>query len=98
MKYAKELNSVMKKHPIHERIFLINYKNWKKVKNPGSFWKARLALQMFMTPKKLMDINLKTMYKLCKRFEKRKIENDSKNFYTMVSKIVSSKASLTDYN
>lgn len=95
MKYAKELDKVISECPVHERVFLIRYKSWKKIKNPGVFWKTRLALKLAFTPKKLLDTNLKTAYKVCKRFEKRKLENDSKQFYTMVSKIVSSKASLT---
>lgn len=95
MKYAKELSEIIKNHPIHERVFLIDYKKWKKIKKPDKLWRAKLTFKLMMTPKKLLDRNLKTAYKVCKRFEKRGFENDSKGFYTMVSKIVSSKASLT---
>lgn len=55
-------------------------------------WRTYLKIALFLTPKKLLDTNLKTAYKLCKRFEKREIEKDSKSFYTMISKMVSSKA------
>lgn len=96
MKYAKEFESVLKNYPLYERVFLINYKKWKKIKTPDPHWKTKLSLKLFMTPtKKLLDTNLKTAYKICKRFEKRNLCGDSKSFYTMVSKIVSSKASLT---
>lgn len=95
MKYAKELDKIVSCSSFIDKMFLISYRKWKKMKNPGQFWKAKLTFKLAMTPKKLLDTNLKTAYKVCKRFEKRGIENDSKNFYTMVSKIVSSKASLT---
>lgn len=96
MKYSKELSKIIKEHPIYERLFFIDYKKWKKMKKPGPFWKEKLAFKLMVTPKKLMDTNLKTAYKVCKRFEKRNIESNSKRFYTMISKIVSSKASLTE--
>jgi hypothetical protein len=91
MKYAKELDEVIESHPFHERIFLIKYRSWKKKNFLNRLY---LSFKLYMTPKKLLDINLKTMYKLCKRFEKRGLENDAKHFYTMISKITSSKASM----
>ena len=91
MKYAKDLDKVIKTLPFHERIFIIKYRSWKKMKTPNMSY---LKFKLFMTPKKLLDINLKTMYKLCKRLEKRHIVEDAKHFYTMTSKSVSSKASM----
>lgn len=92
MKYSRELEKVMETVPFYERPFLIDYKKWKKMKTPWPFWRTYIKIMLFLTPKKLLDINLKTAYKLCKRFEKRNIETDSKSFYTMISKMVSSKA------
>lgn len=95
MKYSKELENVIEKIPFYERMFLIDYKKWKKMKTyPWPFWRTYIKVVLFLTPKRLLDINLKTAYKLCKRFEKRNVETESKSFYTMVSKIVSSKASM----
>jgi hypothetical protein len=94
MKYAKELDLTMKNFPLHERIFLISYRKWKKIR-PGPFWKARLAVEVFISPVKLLDVNLKTVYKLCKRFEKRFDLHDAKWFGNMISKIVSTKSNET---
>lgn len=93
MKYAKELDNVINACPFHERIFLIRYRYWKKMKRPWPMWRTYIKIALLLTPKKLLDTNLKTAYKLCKRFEKKEIEKDSKGFYTMISKMVSSKAS-----
>lgn len=92
MKYAKELDRVVQCCHLMDRVFLISYRKWKKVKHLGTFWKNRFFIEMYFTPKHLIDINLKTLYKICKRFEKRGISHDSNNYYTMISKIFSDKA------
>lgn len=88
MKYSKELDS---EHPMYERTFcLISYRKWKRIK-PGRFWKFRLITELALYPRTYMETNLKTAYKICKRYEKR-YGVDGRDFYTMVSKIFSDDA------
>lgn len=94
MKYAKELDGVMQCCSLCDRPLLISYRKWKK-RTPNVFWKFLLLLSILLTPKHLLDINLKTMYKICKRYEKKHHICDARCFYTSVSKIVSEKASST---
>lgn len=94
MKYAKELDNVIHNVPLHERIFIISYRRWKKLKNPGRWWRTLLIIDILMTPKKLLDINIKTMYKICKRLEKR-FGLEANEFYNRVSKIFYPDASIT---
>jgi hypothetical protein len=82
MKYAKELDKL----PLTDRIMCVSYRKWKKVKAPGKYWKMRLFLEFMMTPMRLIDTNMKTLYKICKRFEKRYSVTDERDFYTRVSK------------
>ena len=82
MKYAKELDKL----PFTDRIMCVSYRKWKKVKEPGKYWKWCLFLEFMMTPMRLIDTNIKTLYKICKRFEKRFGVTDARDFYTRVSK------------
>lgn len=82
MKYAKELDKL----PLSDRVRCVSYRKWKKVKDPGRFWKWRLFLEFMSTPTSLMDTNMKTLYKICKRFEKRFGLTDARDFFTRVSK------------
>ena len=93
MKYAKELDQVIHSVPLHERIFLISYRRWKKVK-PGRWWQTRLFIDILLTPKNLIEINIKTLYKICKRLEKR-FGISTNEFYNRVSKIFYPNASVT---
>lgn len=86
MKYSKELNQTLKTINTFDRIFIIHYKKWKKMKNLNKNWKFELLLKILFTPKHLLDINLKTLYKICKRFQKRNLCDDSNFFYIMISK------------
>lgn len=95
MKYAKELDKVVNCSSFIDRVFIISYRKWKKVKNLKTHWKTWLFIDILLTPKHLLDTNLKTLYKICKRFEKRKLCDDSSTFYTRVSKIFSEKAAST---
>ncbi len=94
MKYAKELDQVIHTVPIHERLFLISYRRWKKTKNPGKWWKTKLFIEILLTPKKLLDINIKTLYKICKRIQK-KFGIDTNEFYNRISKMFFPHASVT---
>lgn len=85
MKYAKELDKLC----IKDRLLMISYRKWKKFKTLGSYWKIRIIFELMISPRYLLETNLKTIYKLCKRFEKRGIANDSKEFYTRISKMFS---------
>lgn len=93
MKYAKELDKVIHNVPMYERLFLISYRRWKKVK-PGKWWQIRLAIDILLTPKSLIEINIKTLYKICKRIQKR-FGIETNEFYTRISKIFYPKASMT---
>lgn len=96
MKYAKELDSVIRETSLMERVFIISYRKWKRVKFlKGQNWKVHMFLKILFSPRHLLETNIKTLYKLCKRFQKRKICEDSNFFYTMISKIFSEKASIT---
>lgn len=88
MKYAKELDKLSLK----DKLLMISYRKWKKIKTLGSHWKIRLVFELIMSPRYLLETNLKTLYKLCKRFEKRGIAHDAKEFYTRISKMFSKKA------
>lgn len=88
MKYSKEL---LGNHHVYERTFcLISYKKWKKIR-PGRFWKYRLVSELVMYPRSYMDTNIKTVYKICKRFQKR-YGLHTNDFYTRISKSFSEKA------
>lgn len=95
MKYAKELDNVVSCSSFIDRVFLISYRKWKKIKSLKKNWKTWLLIDILFTPKHLLDTNLKTLYKICKRFEKRKLCDDSISFYTRVSKMFSEKAMIT---
>ena len=82
MKYAKELDKL----PPADQRMCISYRKWKKVKDPGRYWKWRLYLDFMMRPTCHMDTNMKTLYKICKRFEKRFGISDARDFFTRVSK------------
>ena len=82
MKYAKELDKL----PLSDRVLCVSYRKWKKVREPGIHWKWRLLLDFMLTPTRLLDTNLKTLYKICKRFEKRFGITDAREFFTRVSK------------
>ena len=85
MKYAKELDQVIGTVPIHERVFLIPYRRWKKTRRPGKWWQIRLVIDILLTPKKFIEINIKTLYKICKRLQKR-FGIETYEFYNRVSK------------
>ncbi len=97
MKYAKELDGVLQTCRVSDRLlYLIPYRQWKKRGRPGPLWKLRILLYLLATPIRLLHVNLKTAYKICKRFEKRFGTDGARDFYTAVSKIVSSDARRTD--
>lgn len=77
MKYAKELDSI----PLYKRIGCICYRRWKRL-GPIKHWKVFLLLEFLMRP---CEINVKTLYKICKRFKKR-FGIDTDLFFTRVSK------------
>lgn len=85
MKYAKEIGS----YPWYKRAMCISYKKWKK-RGPVDGWEYMLFFDFIFTPM-YKDINLKTVYKICKRFEKR-YSIDAMSFYTRFSKIFSTNA------
>lgn len=92
MKYAKELDRILRGLPFVDRIRCISYRKWKKVSEPGRYWKLRVVLDLLMTPARLVHVNLLTLYKICKRFEKRFGVPGAREFCTKISKIFSSDA------
>ena len=93
MKYAKELDKILSQYSWYDRLVCISYRKWKK-KKPTDLWKLSLLFEFLMTPKRLIELNLKTLYKICKRFEKR-FGIEARCFYTRVSKMFSHRASET---
>lgn len=89
MKYAKELDRILCGYPALDRVRCVSYRKWKKVKDPGRYWKLQMVLELIIAPVRLLHVNLKTLYKICKRFEKRFGVPDARDFYTTVSKIFS---------
>jgi hypothetical protein len=89
MKYAKELAAQLKALPWWVRVACIDYRAWKK-KTKTNSWKASLLwdcckCEAFSRYHSVNKINLKTMYKVCKRLEKR-YGVESMRFYYQVQK------------
>lgn len=89
MKYSKEVAGL----PWYTRMWCISYKKWKK-KGPSDHWELWLLLDFICTPWYTRDTNLKTVYKICKRFEKR-FGVDAIPFYRRLSRTFSDNANKT---
>ncbi len=92
MKYAKKLDEILSRYPWYLRFRCISYRKWKKCV-PNN-WRLWLLWDFLKSPKCLFELNLMTLYKICKRLAKR-LGLDSMEFYTRVSKTVSEKANET---
>lgn len=77
MKYARELDSL----PLHKRLGCICYRRWKKL-GPIRHWKVFLGLEFLLRP---CETNVKTLYKICKRFNKR-FGTETDEFFTRLTK------------
>lgn len=90
MKYGKELKNILSKYTILIRNLCISYKKWKKWKPLcGYNWKLGIMIDCIKAnyaPKELYDINLKTLYKVCKRLQKR-YDIPSMEYYNYITKI-----------
>lgn len=87
MKYRKELQSILRNFPYYIRKLCISYKKWKKAKF-DPLWQTKLYIDCARAeyaPKELWDINMKTFYKICKRYEK-KYNVPAKEFYNRTVK------------
>ena len=94
MKYAKKLDDILSKYPWYVRIRCISYRKWKKMKLPKN-WRLCLIIDFMKAPKHLIDITLQTLYKICKRIQKRFKVNSLDFFYTRFSDVISKRANNT---
>lgn len=85
MKYNQELMSKLKSLPMCDRIRCISYKAWKKISDPGTTWRIKLFIQFVTSPKHLIELNIKTVYKICKRLRKR-FGLETNEYFTWISK------------
>jgi hypothetical protein len=95
MKYAKELDKILHDMNPWDRVFCINYKSWKSRFDKN--WRVSIFIRLCMTPAKFMSLNIKTVYKICKRIQKR-FGVQTQDFFNMVSKIFNSESRLTYYD
>lgn len=82
MKYAKELREVLRAYPLYVQQLCISYKKWKQTRL-DSLWRTRLYLECLkanLAPRELWDTNVKTLYKICKRLQK-KYDVPAKEYY-----------------
>ncbi len=93
MKYAKKLDEILSRYPWYLRVRCISYRKWKKF-TPTKNWRLWLLWDFLKSPKRLFDLNLMTLYKICKRIEKR-FGVEGMVFFTRVSKTFSPEANET---
>ena len=85
MKYNRELIACLSNLPMCDRVRCVSYKSWKKLPSPGLFWRLRLLIEFIMSPRHLIELNIKTVYKICKRLKKR-FGEETGEFFTRLSK------------
>jgi hypothetical protein len=89
MKYGKELKNILSKYNPFIQNLCISYKKWKKWRPKCNYnWKYEIFMDCIKanySPKELWDINLKTLYKICKRLNK-KYNIDTENYYIYIVK------------
>lgn len=86
MKYAKELDRILSGYSWFTRRMCVSYKKWKKKRYIGHYWRWELLTEFLLSPKSLVETNLKTLYKICKRLHKRFSIEGTREFYTWVSR------------
>lgn len=83
MKYNKELMTQLESLPLYDRIRCISYKTWKRIW--PTHWRVRLLVEFLMSPRHLIDLNIKTVYKICKRIKK-KFGEETADYFNWISK------------
>ena len=86
MKYGKQLVEELRSVPLRFKVLCISYKRWKSWHPGCTNWKVSLLADAFLAslcPKELWDTNMKTLYKICKRLNKR-FGVSSMDFYTWI--------------
>lgn len=88
MKYGKVLVEELRAVPARIRVFCVSYKWWKRWTPGCSNWKLSLLNDAFWAsfcPSELWNTNMKTLYKVCKRLNKR-FGLPTMEFYTWLTK------------
>lgn len=83
MKYAKELDNKLKSYSFLIKLTCISYRKWKKKKKLNNDWIRELyydCVKAELAPKELYETNMKTLFKICKRLEK-KFNVEAKQYY-----------------